>query len=411
MTSPAPTKLHEAPMTFPHEITEGYSATEISGVCLPASAPDTLDELRPLMGLRLARSTQSLLKDLTSSSNGQRRWYDWLSQTLDTMNSFQLAQAFDSPLASYDLSLDADEKDDRSSQTRALNCVRYAIGLPDTKPARSLPLPISDKGFLLPHLGVVVRTGPLAVMETDTTTQIAWTDGFALTIPKLSRVDNWLDEDRGRHYWPIPEVRGFQVLNDAPEVAAVMAHMQLCEREDLPASMNAFASGLSFLKNVWPAAYFACVRQIKGIVLLQERSYTRSHSPVSLLGVIGLTARDEISIGDLLVHESSHVRLELMRQFDPLWEDREPDKRHESPWRQDPRPLWGLILGVHAFLNVAQYYQRVSKYLGGDEHAEMLFERQKEKITTAWERAKAFVKPTPLGEPFFTELEKEVLSL
>jgi hypothetical protein len=410
MTSSALTELHP-------KHTEGYSTTEISGVCLPASAPDTLDELRPLMALKSARSTQSLLKDATTSGNGSLKWFDWLSQKLNTMSSFQLAQAFDSPLACYDLALDPDQKDDRSIQSRAVNCVRYAIGLPDVQPARPLPLPAAEKdavnGFLLPHVGVVVRTdlGPLAVTETDTTTQIVWTDGFALTIPKLSRVDNWLDEDGGRHFWHIPETSGFQVLNVAPEVAAVMAHMQLCEREDLPASMSALASGLSFLKNVWPAAYFSCVRQIKGIVLLQQRGYTRSHSPLSLLGVIGLTAGDEISVGDLLVHESSHVRLELMRQFDPLWEDREPDKRHESPWRQDARPLWGLILGVHAFLNVAHYYQRVSKWLGGDEHAEMLFERQKAKVTDAWERAKAFVQPTSLGEHFFIELEKEVLSL
>lgn len=409
MTSSAQTKLHG--------ITEGYSAKEISGVCLPSSAPDTLDELRPLFGLKLGRSAQALLRDVSTNHNGQFKWFDWLSQTLDTFSNLQLTQAFDSPLACYDLALDADQKDDRSIQTRAVNCVRYAIGLPDIKPVRPLPLPGTNKdtvnGFLLPHLGVVVRTdlGPLAVTETETTTQIAWTDGFGLTIPKLSRVDNWVGDDPGQHFWPISEVRGFQVLNDVPEVAAVMAHMQLCEREDLPASMSALASGLSFLKAVWPAAYFACVRQIKGILLLQERGYTRSHSPLSLLGVIGLTARDEISVGDLLVHESSHVRLELMRQFDPLWEDREPDKRHESPWRQDPRPLWGLILGVHAFLNVAQYYQRVSKYLGGNEHAEMLFERQKDKVTTAWERAKPFARPTPLGEHFFTELEKEVLSL
>lgn len=409
MTSPASTK--------PYELTNSYSATEICGVCLPASAPDTLDELRPLLGLKLAHATRSLLKDVASNSNGQRKWFDWLSQTLDTLNSFQLAHAFDSPLASYDLSLDAHQKDDRSRQTRAINCVRYVIGLPETKPVRPLPLPPADKdavnGFLLPHLAVVVRTdlGPLAITETETTTQIAWADGFALTMPKLSRVENWGDEDRGRHFWSIPEVRGFQVLNDVPEVAAITAHMELCQRQDLPASMNALASGLSFLKAVWPAAYFACVRQIKGIVLLQERDYTRSHSPLALLGVIGLTAGDEVSAGDLLVHESSHVRLELMRQFDPLWEDREPDKRHESPWREDARPLWGLILGVHAFLNVAQYYKRVAKYLGGDEHAEMIFERQKAKVTTAWERAKEFIRPTPLGEHFFTELEKEVLSL
>ena len=409
MTSPASTKLYE--------ITDGYSATEISGVCLPALAPDTLDELRPFFGLKLARSARSLLKEVAANRNGQHKWFDWLSQTLDTFSSFQLAQAFDSPLACYDLSLDPDQKDERSTQTRAVSCVRYAIGLPDIKPPRALPLPAADKdavnGLLLPHLSVVVRTdlGPLAVTETDTTTQIAWTDGFALTIPKLSRVDHWLGEDRDQHFWPISEVRGFQILNDVPEVAIVTTHMQLCEREELPASMSALASGLSFLKNVWPAAYFACVRQIKGIVLLQERDHTRSHSPLSLLGVIGLTTGDEISVGDLLVHESSHVRLELMRQFDPLWEDREPEKRHESPWRQDPRPLWGLILGVHAFLNVAQYYQRVSKYLGSNEHAEMLFERQKEKVTTAWKRAKPFVRPTPLGEHFFTELEKEVLSL
>ncbi len=374
---------------------------EILGVCVPAAAPDTLDELRPLLGLKLARAAQH-----ASASTSGNKYLAWLSQTLETMNRFQLARAFDSPLASYDL--DAEHNGD----SRAVSCVRHAVGLPDTT-AKPLPLSAAATEFLLPHLRILVRTdlGPLAVTETHTTTQLVWTDGFTLTIPKCSLVDDWSCEDPYRHFRPIPEIHGFQILNDVPEVAALTASMELCERHDLTASMNTLARGLSFLQEVWPAAYLALVRQIKGIVLLQPRDHTRSHSPREFLGVIALTAGDDVSVGDLLVHEASHVRLELMRQFDPLWEDREPEKLHDSPWRPDARPLWGLILGVHAFLNVARYYQRVSKWSGGNERADALFERQKAKVTDAWQRAKEFVRPTPLGEQFFAELEREVLSL
>jgi hypothetical protein len=397
-----------------------YVPDEVSGVCLPAPASDTLDELRPMFALKLARSAQRLAKGRRKNAKlrgSNASWVDWLQKTLTGMNPFQLARAFDPPLASYDLSLDSETEDKRSTEARAAACVRYAIGVPDGKPAPAVPIPSGDgrsgTTFFLPHLRVVVRTniGPLAVTETHANTSVIWTDGFALTVPRSRIADPLLCEDQPQYFWTVPEIQGFPVLNYAPEAATLVAHMQPCAERRLADSLARATRGLRFLKEVWPAAYFAAVRHVKGLILLEERGYTRSHSPLSLLGVVAITATDEASVGDLIVHEASHVRLNLMRQFDPLWQDREPGRLHESPWRQDARPLAGIILGVHAFMNVARYYRQVAIWRGRDAVAETLFERQRVKVRLAWERAKAFARPTALGERFFSELEKEVLDL
>jgi HEXXH motif-containing protein len=246
-------------------------------------------------------------------------------------------------------------------------------------------------------------------LETVANTQLTWTDGFTLTVPRSRLVD--LGQCDNPRFWGVPVVEEFPVLNYAPEAAVAVADLQLCDARELPAAMVKASAGLRLLRQVWPSAYAAARRQLKGLVLLEERGFTRSHSPLGLLGVVAMTAVDEVRVGDLVVHEASHIRLNLMRQFDPLWKDREPGRLHKSPWRQDPRPLSGIVLGVHAFLNVAQYYRRVAEWRGGDEQAETLFERQREKVRTAWARAKAFAEPTALGVKFFAELDREVLDL
>lgn len=397
---------------------DNYMPDEVAGICLPAPASDAPDELRPMFALKLAREAERRAAEARRNLSGRDRaapWLDWLLETFAGMEPFQRARAFDPTPAPLDVSLDADYEDPRPQTARAVACVRYFVGLPGGAPVKALPLPAGDgvrgETFYLPHLRLVLRSdaGAVAVLETDANTQLTWTDGFTLTVPRSRLVD--LGRCDNPRFWAVPEVEGFPVLNYAPEVAGAVADLQLCDARELPAAMAKTSDGLRLLRQVWPSAYAAARRQLKGLVLLEERGYTRSHSPLGLLGVVVMTAVDEIRVGDLFVHEASHIRLNLMRQFDPLWKDREPEKLHESPWRQDPRPLSGIVLGVHAFLNVAQYYRRVAEWRGGDEHAEMLFERQREKVRSAWERAKAFAEPTPLGEKFFTELDREVLNL
>jgi HEXXH motif-containing protein len=206
-------------------------------------------------------------------------------------------------------------------------------------------------------------------------------------------------------------IEDFPVFNSALEIAEVARAFGVCDLSELPKGLSRIAAGLAALRNIWPAAAGAAARHLKGLLVLAKRDHSRSHSPSLFQGMVLLSPEDPITVGDLLVHELSHVRLNLFREFDPLFMDREQERRHISPWRPDPRPLAGLVLGVHAFLNVCHYYRRVSQREGAGGAAAALFEKQREKVRAAWATAKPYLLPTPIGTGFFEVLEQEVMAL
>ena len=61
---------------------------------------------------------------------------------------------------------------------------------------------------------------------------------------------------------------------------------------------------------------------------------------------------------EAIIHEFQHNKFNvsaysaeyLTNAFHPLY---------KSPVRPDPRPLWGILLAVHAFLPVAELYRRM----------------------------------------------------
>jgi len=389
-----------------------YVPDDISGLCLPAPCSDSLDILRPRLALELADRARMLVaisRRKTKKGSQARRWLDWIENRLRAMDPCQLAICFDPLPAPLDVLNDPDFKDPRPVLDRAISSIRYLIGSPHSAAAAGVPIPISSCYLPHFHLVLVCEDGPVAVVESRSRVEFAWLDGFALTLPKDIGVE--VIEGIRNRFYPVHEVRNVPVLNAVPEVASVFADMGLCAAADIGRATARVRDGLDLLRDVWPTAFAAAIRQAKGFVLLEERGYTRSHSPNCLLGLVALTADEPATVGDLIIHEMSHIRLNLMRRFDLLWEDCKPDRVHKSPWRQDLRPLWGLILGIHAFLNVAFYYRRLAQWREGDKTAHMLYERQTEKVRSAWNTAKPFIRPTDLGERFFTELERQVLAL
>ncbi len=89
------------------------------------------------------------------------------------------------------------------------------------------------------------------------------------------------------------------------------------------------------------------VRGLSGI------SATSRHA----LGAVALTPpRDGIGLASTLVHELQHAKLSLALELLPPIEVT-LDKRFYSPWREDPRPLIGLIHGIYAAIGVAGFWR------------------------------------------------------
>lgn len=84
-----------------------------------------------------------------------------------------------------------------------------------------------------------------------------------------------------------------------------------------------------------------------------------SSSYVNLRGAVCLShAEDPLLQAETLIHEFCHQKMNQLLAVDPLLLPGQSGQVFYSPWRDDPRRLRGLLLGAHAFLNVARYLSR-----------------------------------------------------
>lgn len=68
---------------------------------------------------------------------------------------------------------------------------------------------------------------------------------------------------------------------------------------------------------------------------------------------------DPVSLGATLVHEFQHIRLGGLLHMATLRAE-DPRQRFYTPWRDDPRPLPGVLQGLYAFFGVAEYWRAVA---------------------------------------------------
>jgi HEXXH motif-containing protein len=65
---------------------------------------------------------------------------------------------------------------------------------------------------------------------------------------------------------------------------------------------------------------------------------------------------DEVDLAVSLVHEFQHVKLGGLLHLLPMTEPGD-NALHHAPWRDDPRPLAGLVQGVYAFFGIADFWR------------------------------------------------------
>jgi HEXXH motif-containing protein len=126
------------------------------------------------------------------------------------------------------------------------------------------------------------------------------------------------------------------------------------------------------------------------------------------VGTVYLTLHPNVmTMTEALIHEFQHNKFNvaahglefLTNAFDPLY---------KSPIRPDPRPLWGIVLAVHAFLPVAELYRRMRD--GGHPLAATPeFERRMNDIDLknheGMEMLRAHAEFTATGRALFADLE------
>ncbi|MGW3631466.1 HEXXH motif domain-containing protein [Streptomyces sp. NPDC005122] len=85
-------------------------------------------------------------------------------------------------------------------------------------------------------------------------------------------------------------------------------------------------------------------------------------------GALASAPDDAEQFAATLVHEFQHNKLSAFMHLFTLYDDRD-DRLHYAPWRDDPRPLGGLLQGVYAFFGVTAFWRRRIHVLGQFEFA------------------------------------------
>ena len=147
-----------------------------------------------------------------------------------------------------------------------------------------------------------------------------------------------LDPYRGHAY---PDVAGRLPDTEAREWTRLFgAGWSLLVRHHRP-----YAEGLA-------AGLRSVVPQVSG-----EPGRSVSATSTDAFGSIAMSRpADEAALAVTLIHEFQHGKLSALLDLVPLYEIRS-GARYYAPWRDDPRPLGGLLQGTYAFLGVTDFWR------------------------------------------------------
>ena len=296
-------------------------------------------------------------------------------------------------------------------QVWAVNCLRpaastdldraYLAGLAAAAALRAgveaeLVLPVRDGWIYLPSVGAlavdagtdrtsVVHVSPMGLSSRHPIRE--WQTVRHLTAGDISITVEDLDPFRDCQAWA-PTGRLAPATWRAWRLALAAAARQLTT--ELPAYASVIGAGL---RSVIPMRSGPAGRQ----------SGTAAHA----FGALALALPDNVDmLSELLVHEMQHVKLAALCVLFDLFEQNDKALFY-APWRDDLRPLEGLLQGTYAHLAVADLW-RFRARQRQDEEARRLFLNYRswveESIETLWDSGSL----TPDGERFVKGMRSTV---
>ena len=190
------------------------------------------------------------------------------------------------------------------------------------------------------------------------------------------------------------------------------------EGAELAAFRATLASALEEMRVVDPLLHGEIVDGLKVLVPLENPKGLGSVSSTykELPGVVCLSSSDDALLQqETLIHEYCHSKLNLLSEYDPLILPGQRNAVFYSPWREDPRPLRGLLLGAHAFLNVGLHLlnvvERRPETIRLRPWALKGVARRTFQVDVALRTVAAYAKLTPLGSAIVTEIFRHLAIL
>jgi HEXXH motif-containing protein len=140
---------------------------------------------------------------------------------------------------------------------------------------------------------------------------------------------------------------------------------------------------------------------LRSLVPLQQGSrWGRSASSRAAFGAVALTSpAGPKPLAETMVHEFQHAKLGALLDLVDLY-DMDDRRRFYSPWRDDPRPIGGVLQGAYAYLGVSDFW-RVRRTIDADSRlAHFQFARAVAQVRRALDVFEASGRATELGTRF-----------
>jgi HEXXH motif-containing protein len=242
-------------------------------------------------------------------------------------------------------------------------------------------VPLRDGTVFLPTLGVA-RVGSggadvASIVHRDGVLRIR-SCGKAVTVPADPATDGadwvglrYLTGDLGGRTASVeladlgPARDGSERTNESRLDATTIARWQ-----------HVFAGACRILTDDHPVAADAIATGLVGFLPLanQGEDFLFSATMRDAFGYLESQLTDDpLALAETLVHEFQHSKMYGIVDLFPL-EESNGAHIHFAPWRQDPRPIPGLLQGTHAFLGVTQFWFVQQRGLTGTRRDRAYFE-------------------------------------
>jgi HEXXH motif-containing protein len=112
---------------------------------------------------------------------------------------------------------------------------------------------------------------------------------------------------------------------------------------------------------------------------------------------------EPVTLAAALVHEFQHIRLGGLLQLVQLHSDDRTERLY-APWRDDPRPLGGVVHGIYAFFAVTEFYRALSAKRPNDELAAFEYAHWRHQVVQTLETVRADKALTEPGRRFLAHV-------
>jgi HEXXH motif-containing protein len=160
----------------------------------------------------------------------------------------------------------------------------------------------------------------------------------------------------------------------------------------------------------WAAAPIAeCVPVI--VPLAPRSDHNSATSPAAFGAIAASLPPSSVTLAETLVHEFQHIKLGGLIDMLPLSEP--TAERGYAPWREDPRPMSGILQGLYAFSGVVRFWdaqRRVETEPDEILRASVLYERWRLAVDLAAGSLRDKRILTPAGDRFVAALRERACS-